>query len=118
MFVGIDNDDFLRIPSNVSTVVDLLDTKGISWGEYQEHIPYPGFQGFNYSNQGTFANDYVRKHDPLIIFDSVSTNATRLSLIKGFDAFDKDLAAKTLPQWSFITPVSSVWQLQLNSEFL
>ncbi|CZR51744.1 related to acid phosphatase Pho610 [Phialocephala subalpina] len=101
---GIDNDDFLRIPSNVSTVVDLLDTKGISWGEYQEHIPYPGFQGFNYSNQVTFANDYVRKHDPLIIFDSVSTNATRLSLIKGFDSFDKDLAAKTLPQWSFITP--------------
>lgn len=58
----MDNDDFNVFPSNISTVVDLLDTKGISWGEYQEDIPYPGFTGFNYSNQVTFANDYVRKH--------------------------------------------------------
>jgi acid phosphatase len=101
---GMDNDDFNQIPANISTVVDLLDTKGISWGEYQEHIPYPGFQGFNYSNQQTYSNDYVRKHDPLILFESVTNNATRLSLIKGFDSFASDLAAKTLPQWSFITP--------------
>jgi acid phosphatase len=101
---GMDNDDFNQIPANISTVVDLLDTKGISWGEYQEHIPYPGFQGFNYSNQQHYSNDYVRKHDPLILFESVTNNATRLSLIKGFDSFASDLAAKTLPQWSFITP--------------
>ncbi|CAM6003985.1 unnamed protein product, partial [Sphagnum balticum] len=101
---GMDNDDFNQIPANISTVVDLLDTKGISWGEYQEHIPYPGFQGFNYSNQQNYSNDYVRKHNPLILYESVTNNATRLSLIKGFDSFASDLAAKTLPQWSFITP--------------
>lgn len=101
---GMDNDDFNAIPANVSTVVDLLDTKGISWGEYQESLPYAGFQGFNYSNQTTFANDYVRKHNPLILFDSVTSNATRLSLIKNFTSFNSDLAAQTLPQWSFITP--------------
>jgi acid phosphatase len=101
---GIDNDDFDRIPANVSTVVDLLDTKGISWGEYQEGLPYAGFQGFNYSNQVTFAADYVRKHNPLILYDSVVSNATRLALIKNFTSFKSDLAAHTLPQWSFITP--------------
>ncbi|KIX93022.1 uncharacterized protein Z520_11295 [Fonsecaea multimorphosa CBS 102226] len=101
---GMDNDDFHQIPANVSTVVDLLDTKGISWAEYQEDIPFPGFQGFNYSNQVTFANDYVRKHDPLILYNSVTNNATRRALIKGFDAFHSDLANKTLPQWAFITP--------------
>jgi acid phosphatase len=100
---GMDNDDFHSIPSNVSTVVDLLDTKGISWAEYQEDIPYPGFQGFNYSNQVTYANDYVRKHDPLILFQSVTNNATRLSLIKGFDSFSKDIQAQTLPQWAFVS---------------
>lgn len=103
-YFGMDNDDFDTIPVNISTVVDLLDTKGISWGEYQEDMPYAGFQGFNYSNQATFANDYVRKHDPLILFDSVTSNATRLSLIKNFTSFNSDLAAHTLPQWSFITP--------------
>lgn len=101
---GMDNDDFNTIPANVSTVVDLLDTKGISWAEYQEAEPYAGFQGFNYSNQVNFANDYVRKHNPLVLYDSVTSNATRLSLIKNFTSFDSDLAAKTLPQWSFITP--------------
>ncbi len=101
---GMDNDDFHAIPANISTVVDLLDTKGISWAEYQEGGPYPGFQGFNYSNQETFANLYVRKHNPLILYESVTQNATRLKLIKNFTEFDADVANKALPQWSFITP--------------
>lgn len=101
---GMDGDDFIRIPSNVSTIVDLLDIKSISWAEYQEGLPYAGFQGFNYSNQVNFANDYVRKHNPLVIFDSITNNPTRLELIKNFTAFNADLAAQTLPQWSFITP--------------
>ena len=100
----MDNDDFIAIPSNVSTVVDLLDTKGISWAEYQEDLPYPGFQGFNFLNQNTFRNDYVRKHDPLILFDSVTQNATRLDLIKNFTAFNDDLQKQQLPQWAFVTP--------------
>jgi acid phosphatase len=99
---GMENDDFHSLPSNISTVVDLLDTKGISWGEYQESLPYAGFQGFNYSNQVTYANAYVRKHNPLILYSSVTSNATRLSLIKNFTSFNSDLAAQTLPQWAFV----------------
>jgi len=100
----MDDDAFHALPSNISTVVDLLDTKGISWAEYQENAPYAGFQGFNYSNQVTFNNSYVRKHNPLILFSSVTNNATRLSLIKNFTSFDQDVTAQTLPQWSFMTP--------------
>lgn len=66
---GMDNDDFNAIPSNISTVVDLLDTKGISWGEYQEDQPYVGFQGFAYVNQKTAANDYVSKRQEIGIYD-------------------------------------------------
>ncbi|APA12491.1 hypothetical protein SS1G_03900 [Sclerotinia sclerotiorum 1980 UF-70] len=101
---GMDADEFLQIPANISTVVDLLDTKGISWGEYQEDIPYAGFEGWNFSATDPFQQDYVRKHNPLVMFDSVTSNATRLSLIKSFKLFEEDLANKTLPQWSFITP--------------
>lgn len=103
-YFALDDDRFIALPANVSSVVDLLDTKEISWGEYQEHLPYTGFQGFNYSNQETFANDYVRKHNPLIMFDSVAQNETRLGNIKNFTMFEKDLADKTLPQFSHITP--------------
>jgi acid phosphatase len=100
----MDNDAFIQIPSNVSTVADLLDTKSISWGEYQEHSPFPGFQGFNFSNQKTFKNDYVRKHNPLVLFDSVVQNETRARQIKNFTDFEHDLTDKKLPQWAFITP--------------
>lgn len=100
----MDNDNFKQIPANVSTVVDLLDTKGISWAEYQEAIPYPGFQGYNYSNQVTYADDYVRKHNPLILYDSIAGNETRARHIVGLDAFMSDLNNKMLPQWAFVTP--------------
>jgi len=67
-------------------------------------MPYPGFQGYNYSNQETYANDYMRKHNPLIIFDQISSNDTALSLIKNFTSFYDDLHKRQLPQWAFITP--------------
>lgn len=100
----MDNDDFQQIPANVSTVVDLLDTKYISWAEYQEHMPYPGFQGFNYSNQKTYADDYVRKHNPLVLYNSVTENEMRTRQIKNFRHFEQDLAHEQLPQWAFFTP--------------
>jgi acid phosphatase len=99
----MENDGFQSLPANISTVVDLLDTKGISWAEYQEGLPYAGFQGFNYSNQDNFANNYVRKHNPLILYQSVTNNASRLALIKNFTSWESDYKAKTLPQWSFVS---------------
>ncbi|KAJ5645152.1 phosphoesterase-domain-containing protein [Penicillium longicatenatum] len=101
---GMDNDLFHDIPTNVSTVADLLNTKGISWGEYQEDMPYPGFQGYNYSNQKTYADDYMRKHNPLVMFNKISSNDTALRLIKNFTSFENDLDNRQLPQWAFITP--------------
>jgi acid phosphatase len=101
---GMDNDDFITFPSNISTVVDLLDTKGISWAGYQEHIPYPGYAGFNFSNQNTFANDYVRKHNQLVLYQSVSDNSTRAAQIKSFVNLTSDITNKKLAQWSFVTP--------------
>ncbi|KAL2821225.1 acid phosphatase [Aspergillus granulosus] len=101
---GMDHDNFVQMPANISTVADLLDTKGISWGEYQEHLPYAGFQGFNFSNQVTMKDDYARRHNPLVLFDSITNNSTRVRQIKNFTSFEDDLANRTLPQWAFVTP--------------
>ncbi|OWB74507.1 hypothetical protein B5S31_g4306 [[Candida] boidinii] len=103
-YFALDDDRFIALPENISTVVDLLEEKGISWAEYQEHLPYTGFQGFNYSNQETFANDYVRKHNPLVLYDSVTNNDTRLSLIKNYTVFEQELADNVLPQYAIFTP--------------
>ncbi|KAH1275355.1 hypothetical protein KXX33_006545 [Aspergillus fumigatus] len=99
---GMDNDNFNQVPANVSTIADLFDTKNIAWGEYQEHLPYPGYQGFRYPESGP--NDYVRKHNPAILFDSVTQDATRLRQIKNFTSFYDDLKNHRLPQHMFITP--------------
>ncbi|TFK33657.1 acid phosphatase [Crucibulum laeve] len=103
-YFGMDNDNLNRIPENISSIVDLLEEKSISWGEYQQDMPETGFQGFSFNNPVTGAGDYVRKHDPLIIFDSVANNSGRSSNIKNFTLFNEDLANNKLPQWMFITP--------------
>ncbi|KAA8650134.1 hypothetical protein EYZ11_008775 [Aspergillus tanneri] len=99
---GMDNDDFNQIPSNVSTIADMLDVKHIAWGEYQEHMPYPGYQGYRYPEKGP--NDYVRKHNPKILYNSITQDALRLRQIKNFTDFYDDLKNHRLPQYSFITP--------------
>lgn len=110
-YFGMQNDDDNRAVFNVSTVIDLLEERGISWGTYQEDMPYSGFEGFNWVNQKNGANDYVRKHNPPVLHDSVTHYEDRLALIKNLSMIDtkksvfhQDLKANKLPQWMFITP--------------
>jgi acid phosphatase len=101
---GMDNDNFNQIPANVSNIWDLLAAKGISFAAYQENLPYPGFQGFNYLNPGNGANNYVRKHNPPVLFNGNVDKPERVNAIKDFVAFQEDLANNDLPQHIFITP--------------
>ena len=103
-YFGINNDNFHALPSNISSLIDLLEDKGISWGEYQEDMPYSGFAGSGFRNQKNGRNDYVRKHNPAIMFDSVATNEDRRACIKNLTMFEQDLQTNKLPQWLFITP--------------
>jgi len=73
---GINNDDYYNIPANISSIFDLLENKGLTWKVYQEDIPSVGYTGYK-------AGNYVRKHNPAVIFDSVGLNATRSKNIVG-----------------------------------
>jgi acid phosphatase len=98
------NDDFIQVDKNVSTVIDLLEDKGISWGHYQEDQPFSGFEGFAWVNHANGKNDYVRKHNPAVNFNSNAGRLDRLSVIKNLTMFYKDLESRKLPQWMFVTP--------------
>jgi acid phosphatase len=100
---GMDNDNLTEIPANVSTIVDLLESKGITWAEYQEGLPFTGFTGFAFPDPDG-ANKYVRKHNPLIIYNSTADIPERTANIKNFTLFEQDLENNRLPQWMFITP--------------
>ncbi|KAG6896030.1 hypothetical protein C0992_010780 [Termitomyces sp. T32_za158] len=101
-YFGMDSDDTVNAPSNITTIVDLLEDKGITWGEYQEGMPLTGFLGDHPNAEG--ADDYMRKHNPLVTYTSINANASRLANIKNFTLFNQDLVANRLPQWIFITP--------------
>ncbi|KAK4057344.1 hypothetical protein OIO90_001410 [Microbotryomycetes sp. JL221] len=109
-FFGMADDKFYSIPSNISTVVDLLEEKNISWASYQENMPYDGFTSFNYSEPNYLAPAngnyvyYVRKHNPTIIFDSVASKPERALRHRNFNDFARDVNADALSQWIFITP--------------
>ncbi|KAI0657500.1 phosphoesterase family-domain-containing protein [Cubamyces menziesii] len=108
-FFGAGDDNFYHIPQNVSTIVDLLEAKNISWGSYQENMPSDGFTGFNFTQKNYLTNQgeytyYVRKHNGLIVFDSVANVTSRALRIRNFNDFANDLKANDIPQWNFITP--------------
>jgi len=67
-------------------------------------MPYTGYQGAEWRNQKTGANAYVRKHNPAVLYKSVTDIPDRLAQIKNLTLFYEDLEADKLPQWMFITP--------------
>ncbi|KAJ7729405.1 phosphoesterase family-domain-containing protein [Mycena maculata] len=109
-FFGAGDDNMYHIPSNISSVVDLLEDKGISWASYQENMPTGGFYGFDYTATNYIQPGaapytyYMRKHNPLVIFDAVSQDPDRVKRIRTFNDFANDVVNGTLPQWIFVTP--------------
>ncbi|KAJ6477818.1 phosphoesterase family-domain-containing protein [Mycena vitilis] len=108
-FFGMHDDNMYHVPANISTVVDLLEDKGVSWATYQESMPADGFYGVAYSapnyasGSGTYPF-YQRKHSPLTIYDAVSQDPQRAARLRTFNDFANDVVNGTLPQWVFVTP--------------
>ncbi|KAF8190982.1 phosphoesterase family-domain-containing protein, partial [Mycena galopus ATCC 62051] len=109
-FFGAHDDNMYHIPSNISTVVDLLEDKDISWATYQENMADDEFYGFMFSApdysdpaSGTYPY-YMRKHNPLVIYDAISQDSARAKRIRTFNDFANDVVNGTLPQWVFVTP--------------
>ncbi|WYZ36723.1 hypothetical protein EsH8_II_000229 [Colletotrichum jinshuiense] len=104
-YFGLNHDERVRLPINVSTIVDLLDWRGLSWKAYMEDIPGPGYLADASDGQtGDGKLDYVRKHNPFVSFDSINLNGTRLLNIQGFEEWKADFEKKQVPQYVFMSP--------------
>jgi len=109
-FWGMGDDDFYNIPSNISTVIDLLEAKNISWATYQENLPTDGYAGFNFTEPNYLNTSappytyYVRKHNPPVLYESVTSVPERAARIRNFNDFAVDVNASAIPQWVFVTP--------------
>lgn len=109
-FWGLGDDTFNHIPTNITTLFDLLEDGGkggkpISYACYEENLPYDGFTGFNYTSKNYItpgAPDYtyyVRKHNPCAIMDGISGNKTNAIYNRNFNDLAADVGNDTMPQW-------------------
>ncbi|CCD49769.1 hypothetical protein BofuT4_P094770.1 [Botrytis cinerea T4] len=105
-YFGLNHDDFVRIPHNVTTVVDLFEDAGITWKGYFEGLPGPGYMGAGSTAQDGKGWDYVRKHNPFVSYDSINLNGTRLQNLLSLDDFSTTVQRdpSSLPQYAHISP--------------
>ncbi len=90
-------------------LADQLEGDGISWKGYFEDIPEPGSLVWRWpSSQQPVAGKpeslYASKHNGFITFKNVQDDPKRAEKIVGFDVFDRDAAAGTLPRFATIVP--------------
>ncbi len=79
------------------TLVDDIETAGLTWKTYQEDFPRPCFLGSSLT--------YAQKHNPFIYFDPIRLDKDRCeSHIVNLNELPNDLASGSLPNFVFITP--------------
>jgi hypothetical protein len=97
------------------TLVDQLETAGMTWKAYMQGIPGVGATDEYAPVDSVDAGDggveliprmlYAQKHDPFMYFSAIRGSATRLQQIVPFTQLATDLAAaSTTPSFSWISP--------------
>ncbi|KAJ3097322.1 hypothetical protein HDU96_000419 [Phlyctochytrium bullatum] len=87
-----------------TSIVDLLEAKGVTWGAYMEGYP-DGLKPNQICLDEHCANGtYVRRHNPFASIVNIQKNPKRVCHIKSGHQFHRDLASSSLPQYIFYTP--------------
>jgi hypothetical protein len=81
------------------SIADLLEAKGLSWKSYAEN--YPGNCYLGSTADGAL---YVRKHTPLLSFQSIQNDPKRCNYVVPASTFQNDWNSRKLPNYSFYTP--------------
>jgi phospholipase C len=71
-----------------------VESAGLTWRAYQEAMPSPC--------QLTSSGRYAVKHNPAAYFTDLRTSCSANDV--GFDAFQQDIDAGSLPSFAFVTP--------------
>jgi len=115
--VPIYNDPIAPAWTVGKTIADQLVDAGKTWKSYQENLPAFGADKVNFSD-GLLTDStpapvygvphlYASKHNPFVYFANVQagTNPSlSLKQVVGFERLYADLAAGTVPNYSFIAP--------------
>lgn len=87
---------------NVPTLVDSLESKGMTWSAYFQTMPKAGFLGAQFPSDVPL---YAQKHNPFVYFNTIANDPARLALLKPLDRLPADLAlGANAPQFELIVP--------------
>jgi len=87
---------------NIPTLVDSLESKGMTWAAYFQSMPTTGFLGVQFPSSVAL---YAQKHNPFVYFNTIAKNPARLALLKPLDKLNADLALGAgAPQFELIVP--------------
>lgn len=84
-------------PITSDNIFRALNKAGLSWKSYQEDLPYIGYMGYG-------SGLYVKRHNPAPYYSDVISSKTEQQKIVPLPQLDVDIAAGTVPNYSFITP--------------
>jgi len=106
---GVANDDApssVNIPAGAQTLVNQLETAGISWRAYFENLPASGYTGGDTGGVDPYGGDYyVQHHNPFVYFPAITSlpdfgaNVVPLST-----NFTTDLDSGNAPAFVCVTP--------------
>ncbi|KAG0369234.1 phosphoesterase family-domain-containing protein [Gamsiella multidivaricata] len=97
-YYGVNNDGTYNFDSSYTSIVNLLEAKGLTWKTYQESMPSVCYTDSSYKSL------YYRKHNPFISHQYISTNAARCKNVVPSTQLTTDLNNNALPNYSFFTP--------------
>jgi len=95
-YITNDKDPGTRAPLKEHTIVNLLESRNLTWKGYFEDMP----NICHLKDSGK--SGYIVHHNPFLYFDI--RNDDRCKNIVGLDEFLKDLSSGALPNFSFIVP--------------
>jgi acid phosphatase len=78
-------------------LVDLLESKGVSWKAYMEDLPED-------NKPVAKSGLYYRKHNPFVSFNNIRNDPTRLSRVVNAQRLKDDLSADNIAQFCWYTP--------------
>ena len=101
--------DYVEHTVTAPSLVDQLESRGLTWKAYMESIPAPGSGAARWPSAdkpviGVPAELYAVKHNGFMTFKRVQDDPHRADKIVGFDALERDLASGKLPNYAHIVP--------------
>jgi hypothetical protein len=96
-----DDKPYVTHTVNQPSIVDQLESAGLTWKGYFQSMPTPGFLGTCFPTSPCL---YASKHNGFLNFAHVQFSATEQALMVPDTNLSNDLANGTVPNFAFIVP--------------